>query len=160
MNTKFLPIIFGTIILVGCKSPKDKITDTVLYQDSVGCWNYEWDRTGAEDYGFTFKFFRKNKLQKLSFNKIKNKRWMWNDYPYDESIYRWGVADDSIFTFMNYDSKIKITKYNNDTIWLNDKERNRKMLLIKVKGELNIEKSIEVKGGDGDTGKEIQPLDI
>lgn len=160
MNAKLLLRFFGTLILVGCKSPKEKITDIVLYQDSIGYWNYEWPRERAEYYGFTFKFMKKNKLQKLSFNKVKNKRSVWNDYPYDESIYRWGVADDSIFTFMNYNSKIKIVKYNEDTIWLNDKERNRKMLLIKVKGHLNIEKPVEIKAVDGNTGEEIAPLDI
>jgi len=160
MNAKLLLLFFGTLILVGCKSPKEKITDIVLYQDSIGYWNYEWPRERAEYYGFTFKFMKKNKLQKLSFNKVKNKRSVWNDYPYDESIYRWGVADDSIFTFMNYNSKIKIVKYNEDTIWLNNKERNRKMLLIKVKGHLNIEKPVEIKAVDGNTGEEIAPLDI
>ena len=136
------------------------MTDTILYQDSIGYWNYEWPRERAEYYGFTFKFMKKNKLQKLSFNKIENKRWAWNDYPYDESIYRWGVTDDSIFTLMNYKSKIKITKYNSDTIWLYDEESNRKELLIKVKGNLNIEKSFEIKSVDGNTGQEIETLDI
>lgn len=159
MKAKLLLIIFG-ILLLGCKTPKEEITEIILYQDSIGYWNYEWPRERAEDYGFTFKFMKKNKLQKLSFNKIKNKRWIWNDYPYDESIYRWGVADDSIFTFMNYNSKIKIIKYNSDTIWLDDKERLRKMLLIKVKGNLNIEKPVEIKAVDGNTGEEIEPLDI
>ena len=160
MNAKLLLIIFGALLLVGCKSPKEKITDIILYQDSIGYWNYEWPRERAEDYGFTFKFMKKNKLQKISFSKIKNKRWIWNDYPYDESIYRWGVADDSTFTLMNYNSKIKITKYNSDTIWLDDKERNRKMLLIKVQGNLNIEKPLEIKAIDGNTGENIEPLDI
>lgn len=103
---------------------------------------------------------KKNKLQKFSFNKIENKRWAWNDYPYDELIYRWGVADDSVFTFMNYNSKIKIVKYNRDTIWLYDHERNRKDMLIKVKGNLNIEKPVEIKGINGNTGEEIQGLDL
>lgn len=160
MNTKLLLIIFGFLLLIGCKSPKERITDTILYEDSIGYWNYEWPRERAEDYGFTFKFMKKNKLQKLSFSKTKNKRWIWNDYPYDQSIYRWGVADDSIFTFMNYNSKIKITKYNSDTIWLNDKERLREMLLIKVKGNLNIQKPVEIKSVDRNTGEEIEPLNI
>ena len=112
-NTIFL---LTTLFLISCKKPKDKIEDIVLYQDSIGYWNYEWPRKGAEYWGFTFKFMKNNKLQKLSFNKIENKRWAWNDYPYVESIYRWGVANDSIFTFMNYNSKIKITKYNKNAI--------------------------------------------
>ena len=160
MITRILIFALTILLLTGCKSPEEKMTDVVLYQDSIGYWNYEWPREGAEYYGFTFKFMKKSKLQKLSYSKIKNKRWIWNDYPYDESIYRWGVADDSIFTFMNYNSKIKITKYNSDTIWLDDKERNRKMLLIKVKGDLNIEKPVELKAVEGNTGKEIEPLDI
>ena len=149
-----------TLSIISCKKPKDKIEDIVLYQDSIGYWNYEWPRKGAEYWGFTFKFMKNNKLQKLSFNKIENKRWAWNDYPYVESIYRWGIANDSIFTFMNYNSKIKITKYNKDTIWLFDNKNKRNSLLIKVKGNVKIEKPIEFKTKDAKTGKEIEPLDL
>lgn len=160
MTTKILIALFTILMLLSCKSPKEKITDVILYQDSIGHWNYEWPRERAEYYGFTFRFMKKNKLQKLSYSKVKNQRWAWNDYPYDESIYRWGVADDSIFTFMNYNSKIKVTKYNKDTIWLYDPEGNRKEMLIKVKGNLNIEKSKELKIIDKKTGKEIEPLNL
>jgi len=34
------------------------------------------------------------------------------------------------------------------------------MMLIKVQGNLNIEKPIEIKAVDGNTGEEIEPLDI
>ena len=69
-NTIFL---LTTLSLISCKKPKDKIEDIVLYQDCIGYWNYEWPRKGAEYWGFTFKFMKNNKLQKLSFNKIENK---------------------------------------------------------------------------------------
>jgi hypothetical protein len=160
MNSRFIITFIVFLFLVNCKSPEEKITEIILYQDSIGYWNYEWPRERATFYGFTFKFMKKNKLQKFSFNKIENKRWAWNDYPYDELIYRWGVADDSVFTFMNYNSKIKIVKYNRDTIWLYDHERNRKDMLIKVKGNLNIEKPVEIKGINGNIGEEIQGLDL
>ena len=160
MTTKVIIALITLLMFISCKNPKEKITDVILDQDSIGYWNYEWPRERAEFYGFTFKFMKKNKLQKLSYNKVKNKRWVWNDYPYDESIYRWGIADDSIFTFMNYNSKIKVTKYNKDTIWLYDPERNRKEMLIKVKGDLNIEKPLEIKAVDGKTGEEIEALNL
>lgn len=160
MNSRFIITFIVFLFLVNCKSPEEKITEIILYQDSIGYWNYEWPRERAAFYGFTFKFMKKDKLQKFSFNKIENKRWAWNDYPYDESIYRWGVADDSVFTFMNYNSKIKIVKYNRDTIWLYDHERNRKDMLIKVKGNFDIEKPMEIKGINGNTGEEIQGLDL
>lgn len=160
MNFKIIIAFFTFFLLANCKSPKEKLENIILYQDSIGYWNYEWPRERAEYYGFTFKFMKKNKLQKFSFNKVKNKRTAWNDYPFDESIYRWGVADDSIFTFMNYNSKIKITKYNKDTIWLYDHETKSKELLIKVRSSLNIQKPIEIKGINRDTGEEIQSLDI
>jgi hypothetical protein len=160
MNSRFIITFIVFLFLVNCKSPEKKITEIIVYQDSIGYWNYEWPRERAAFYGFTFKFMKKNKLQKFSFNKIENKRWAWNDYPYDESIYRWGVADDSVFTFMNYNSKIKIVKYNRDTIWLYDHERNTKDMLIKVKGNLNIEKPVEIKGINGNTGEEIHGLDL
>lgn len=71
-----------------------------------------------------------------------------------------GGADDSIFTLMNYNSKIKVTKYNKDTIWFYDPETKRKDLLIKVKGDLNIEKPVEIKVIKKDTGEEIQSLNL
>jgi len=160
MIKKITTSLVFIILLISCKSPKEQIEDVVLYQDSIGCWNYEWPRERAEYYGFTFKFMRKNKLQKLSFSKIKNRRTIWNDYPYDESIYRWGVANDSTFTFMNYNSKIKVVKYNEDTIWLHNPETKRNEFLIKVKGDLNIEKPLEIKGVNGNTGEEIQSLNL
>jgi hypothetical protein len=160
MIKKIIASLVFIILLISCKSPKEKIEDVVLYQDSIGYWNYEWPRERAEYYGFTFKFMKKNKLQKLSFNKVDNTRTIWNDYPYDEAIYRWGVANDSIFTFMNYNSKINVTKYNKDTIWLYDSETKRKDLLIKAKGDLNIEKPTVIKGFNRDTGEEIQSLNL
>lgn len=160
MIKKVITSLIFIVLLISCKSPKEQIEDVVLYQDSIGYWNYEWPRERAEYYGFTFKFMRNNKLQKFSFSKVKNKRWVWNDYPFDKSIYRWGIADDSVFTFMNYNSKIKVTKYNKDTIWLYDSERKRKTLLIKVKENLNIEKPVEIKGINRDTREEIHGLDL
>lgn len=41
---------------------------------------------------------------------------------------------------MNYNSKIKVIKYNNDTIWLYNNELKRNDMLIRVSGNLNIEK--------------------
>ena len=148
------------LILISCTKPKDKIENVILYNDGYSYWNYEWPRERAEYYGFTFKFMKGNKLQKLSFDKVENKRSVWNDYPYEKSIYRWGISNDSIFTFMNYNSKIKIVKYNRDTIWLHDYERNRDTKLIKVTGNLNIEKSVESKAFDSKTEKEIKVLNM
>lgn len=71
MNHKIIPFLSVLFLLTNCKSPKEKIEDTILYQDSMGYWNYEWPRDRAEYYGFTFKFMKKNKLQKLSFNKVE-----------------------------------------------------------------------------------------
>lgn len=160
MKFKIVSLLTLIFLLLNCKSPKEKIEDIILYQDSIGYWNYEWPRERAEYYGFTFKFMKKNRLQKFSYNKVKNKRWLWDDYPYIQSIYRWGVANDSIFTLMNYNSKIKITRYNNDTIWLYDSESKRNEILIKVKDSLNIQKPIKLKAIDAKTGKEIETLDM
>jgi hypothetical protein len=160
MISKIIISLAAILLLANCKGPKEKVEDILLYQDSIGYWNYEWPRERAEYYGFTFKFMKKNKVQKLSFNKVDNRRTIWNDYPYDESLYRWGIADDSIFTLMNHNSKIKITKYNKDTIWLYDLETKSKDFLVKAKGDLNIEKPAEIKGINGDTGEEIESLDL
>lgn len=152
--------LFILFLFVGCKSPKQKIEETILYQDSFGFWNYERPRERAEYYGFTYKFMQNNKLQKYSYNKLKNRRRFWDDHPYEKSIYRWGVANDSVFTFMNYNSKIKIIKYSSDTIWLYDAESKSNQMLIKVKDSINIEESIKIKATDAATGLEIEPLDI
>lgn len=133
--------LYILIVLFGCNSPSpsDKIKEVILYNDSVGYWNYEWPRERAEFYGMTFKFDSKGRVKQYSYSKVKNKRWLFSDYGVEPRL-EWGVANDSIFTFMNYNSKIKIIKYNSDTIWLFDKEKKRNDMLIKVKGNLNIEK--------------------
>ncbi|MBO4234232.1 hypothetical protein FO675_08000 [Riemerella anatipestifer] len=138
MNRFSLFILF-TLLLYCCNSPKDKITGTILYNDSVGYWNYEWPRERSEFYGMTFEFKSNGKLRQYSFSKTENKRLLFSDYGIVPRL-EWGVANDSIFTLMNYNSKIKIVKYNKDTIWLFDQEQNRSSMLIRVKGNLNIEK--------------------
>lgn len=126
------------LLLYSCRNPQDKIRKTILYNDSVGYWNYEWPRDRAEFYGMTFEFNDQGKVKQYSFDKIENKRSLFSDYGIEPRL-KWGISNDSIFTFMNYNSKIKVIKYNNDTIWLFDKERKRQDMLIKVKGNLNIE---------------------
>jgi hypothetical protein len=134
-----LKYILPAIVVASCSSPSEKIKDVVLYNDSVGYWNYEWPRDRAEFYGFTFKLSKDGKLLKYSFDKVENKRRLFSDYGGEPRL-EWGVADDSIFTLMNYNSQIKVTKYNKDTIWMYNKERKRNTMFIKVKGDLNIEK--------------------
>lgn len=136
---KYLFSALIILLLYSCSNnPQDKIRKTILYNDSVGYWNYEWPRDRSEFYGMTFEFNNKGKVKQYSYSKVKNKRWLFSDYGVEPRL-EWRVSNDSIFTFMNYNSKIKVIKYNNDTIWLYDKERKRQDMLIKVKGDLNIE---------------------
>ncbi|MDF2932640.1 MAG: hypothetical protein K0R36_1971 [Chryseobacterium sp.] len=67
-----LKYILPAIVVASCSSPSEKIKDVVLYNDSVGYWNYEWPRDRAEFYGFTFKLSKDGKLLKYSFD--------WNCY--------------------------------------------------------------------------------
>ncbi|PJJ67116.1 hypothetical protein [Chryseobacterium geocarposphaerae] len=136
---KIIIYIFLAIIFTSCSSPSDKIKNVILYNDSIGYWNYEWPRDRAEFYGFTLKLSKNGKLLKYSYSKVQNKRWLFYDDGIDERL-EWGVDDDSIFTLMNYNSQIKVVKYNKDTIWLYDKKDKEKSMLVKVKGKLNIEK--------------------
>ncbi len=136
---KNIKIIIAILLLVGCKSPGEKIKQVILYNDSVGYWNYEWPRDRAAYYGFTFKLTKDGKISKYSYAKIENKRWLFSDYGVEPS-FKWGVANDSVITLMHYNSKIKIIKYNYDTIWMYDSERKRNTMLLKVKGDLNIER--------------------
>lgn len=136
---KLLYYLLIATIAVSCSSPSDKIKDVILYNDSIGYWNYEWPRDRAEFYGFTVKLSRDGKLAKYSFDKVENKRRLFVDHGIDQRL-EWGIADDSILTLMNYNSQIKVIKYNEDTIWLYDRHDKEKSMLIRVKGDLNIEK--------------------
>lgn len=133
-----ISIIIG-LIVISCNSPSDKIKKIILYNDSVGYWNYEWPRERADFYGMTFQLDDKGRVKQFSYDKIENRRSLFSDFGTQPRM-EWGIADDSTFTFMNYNSKIKIMKYNNDTIWLYNNELKRNDMLIKVKGDLNIEK--------------------
>jgi hypothetical protein len=93
----------------------------------------------AAYYGFTFKFIKDGKISKYLYDKVENKRWLLSDYGIEPS-FKWGGTNDSVITLMHYNSKIKIIKYNYDTIWMYDSERKRNTMLLKVKGGLHIEK--------------------
>lgn len=47
MNSRFIITFIVFLFLVNCKSPEEKITEIILYQDSIGYWNYEWPRERA-----------------------------------------------------------------------------------------------------------------
>lgn len=133
---KYIKYTTIVLLLIGCSEPKDKIRNIILYDNgNTGYWNLEWPRERAEYYGFTFKLDKNGKVAKYSFDKVENKRSLFYDPELIDRM-EWGVANDSIFTLMNYNSQIKITKYNNDTIWLYDKTENEKSILIKVKYSL------------------------
>lgn len=136
---KIIKFILVIIFLTSCSSASDKIKNVILYNDSIGYWNYEWPRDRAEFYGFTLKLSKDGKLSKYSFDKVEKKRRLFVDDGIDQRL-EWGIANDSIFTLMNYNSQIKVTKYNKDTIWLYDKKYSERSMLIKVKDDLNIER--------------------
>lgn len=77
---KFLKYTTIAFLLVSCSKPSDKIRRIILYNDSVGYWNYEWPRDRAEFYGMTFEFDAKGKVKQYSYSKVKNKRWLFSDY--------------------------------------------------------------------------------
>lgn len=135
---KFLKYILVFLILTSCSNPSDKIKKVILYNDTIGYWNYEWPRERAEFYGATFQFDSNGNVKQYSYSKVKNKRHLFSDFGVEPHL-KWGVANDSILTLMNFNSQIKVIKYNNDTIWLHNKENNENTMLIKVKGDLNIE---------------------
>lgn len=135
---KNIILLIGVLALFSCKTPQQEIEKIILYNDSIGYWNYEWIRDRAEFYGFTFKFEKGGNISKYSFNKIENRRRLFVDYG-GFSSFVWKVSNDSILILMDSENRVKIMKYNNDTIWLFDKERNVSSMLINVKGDLNIE---------------------
>ncbi|WP_160140287.1 hypothetical protein [Chryseobacterium sp. c4a] len=135
---KFLKYILVFLTLTSCSNPSDKIKDVILYNDTIGYWNYEWPRERAEFYGATFQFYSNGNVKQYSYSKVKNKRHLFSDFGVQPHL-KWGVANDSILTLMNFNSQIKVIKYNNDTIWLHNNGNNENTMLIKVKGDLNIE---------------------
>ncbi len=111
-SIKFISIF---LLHASFKSPSEKIRNVILYNDSVGYWNYKWPRDRSEFYGMTFKLDSKGKVSQYSFDKVENVRRLFSDYGTEPRL-EWGIANDSTFTLMNYNSKIKVTKYNSDTI--------------------------------------------
>lgn len=134
---KNIVLLMSVFILMSCKNPQKKIEKTILYNDSIGYWNYEWPRCRAELYGFTFKFDKKGNLTKYSFNKIKNKRRLFGGYGDLVVPNTWKISEDSILSCFGEEKKI--IKYNTDTIWLYDKKLKYNSMFIKAKGGLNIE---------------------
>lgn len=119
---------------------ENELTD-LLTKDG-GYWDYEWLRNDADQHGFTFKFEKNGNLTKYSFNKAKNERRLFSDYPSSEidDIWKWKIIGDSLM-FMLSDSS-KITRYNEDTIYLEKDVASEKIkvIMVRVKGDLNIVK--------------------
>ncbi|MGB6092856.1 MAG: hypothetical protein WBF83_03755 [Moheibacter sp.] len=140
------PILLLTIVsfvFLGCNSlTKEKELSNLISGEDYQFWDYEWPRSDADQHGFTFKFEKNGNLTKYSFNKSKNERRIFSDYPSSEidNIWKWNVRKDSIL-FMITDSS-KIVRYTEDTIFLEKKTGNEKMniIMIRVKDNLNIVK--------------------
>lgn len=111
----------------------------ILSKDG-GYWDFEWARDDADQHGFTFRFEKNGNLSKYSFNKAKNERRLFSDYPSKEidDIWKWRVGSDSLL-FMITDSS-KVLRYSEDTIYLEKRLNDGKLniMLIKVKSDLNI----------------------
>lgn len=133
----FIILLF---VLFSCNSlTKEKELSDLLSDKDFQYWDYEWPRNDADQHGFTFKFEKNGNLTKYSYNKAKNQRRMFSDYPSSEidDIWKWKVNNDSTLIFLG--DTLKIIRYSKDTIIFNDGSlKNEK--LIRVKGILNIVK--------------------
>jgi hypothetical protein len=92
---------------------------------------------GSQDVWFTYSFNKNGIVQKYSYNKETNKRWLFLDYGYEKE-FKWKVTDDSILNFM--DSKLKIIKISDDTIFTFNKKTKEFERYMRVRGKLNIQK--------------------
>lgn len=127
-------------VLFSCNSlTKEKELSDLLSGKDFQYWDYEWPREDADQHGFTFKFEENGSLTKYSYNKTKNERRIFSDYPSPEidNIWRWKIYNDSTLILLG--DTLKIIHYTKDTIILNDKTLENEML-IRVKGNLNIVK--------------------
>jgi len=138
MKTLLLTILL--FVYFSCISTKEKELSNLISGEDYQFWDYEWPRDDADQHGFTFRFDKNGNLAKYSYNKAKNERRLFSDYPSSEidDIWKWKVRGDSMI-FMISDSS-KIIRYNKDTIFLEKEISNKKMsiIMIRVKGNLNI----------------------
>lgn len=127
-------------VLVSCNSlTKEKELSNMISGKHYQYWDYEWPRDDADQHGFTFKFEKNGNLTKYSYNKTKNERRIFSDYPSSEidDIWKWKIYKDSTLILLG--DTLKIIYYTRDTIIFNDKTLENEML-IRVKGNLNIVK--------------------
>jgi hypothetical protein len=137
------PILLLTIVsfvFLGCNSlTKEKELSNLISGEDYQFWDYEWPRSDADQHGFTFKFEKNGNLTKYSFNKSKNERRIFSDYPSSEidNIWKWKIDNDS--TLILLADTLKIIHYTKDTIILSDGSLENEMM-IRVKDNLNIVK--------------------
>jgi hypothetical protein len=123
-------------ITFGCTNKQEEL-NYLICKDSIQYWNYEWPRERAEYYGFTFGFNKNGTVKKYSYNKEKNKRWLFGDNrdPYND---KWSVTEDSIFKVMG--DRDKIIRYTKDTIYVINIKYKIKGYYVKIKPEsLNLQ---------------------
>lgn len=131
-------LVLVLCISFGCAN-KQKELEYLICRDSIQYWNYEWPRKRAEYYGFTFSFDKNGKLKKYSFDKVENKRRYFWDIQ-DPDVNKWSVTKDSIFKIMGDEEKI--LRYTEDTIYTISLKGKIKSYYVRVKEDLNIEKTI------------------
>ena len=128
-------IILKCFFFISCSNNSKKI-NFIICKDSVQYWDYNMIR-GSQDVWFTYSFNKNGIVQKYSYNKETNKRWLFLDYGYEKE-FKWKVTDDSILNFM--DSKLKIIKISDDTIFTFNKKTKEFERYMRVRGKLNIQK--------------------
>ena len=133
LRIKYL-LIFQCLLLISC-SDNSKELKFLICNDSIEYWDYNMIRQ-TQNVWFTYSFDKNGTVRKYSFNKGKNKRWLFSDYGYQKE-FKWEVKKDSIFTFMGTNQRIiKISK---DTLLTYNLEDKKFEEYIRVKGNLNIQ---------------------
>ena len=126
-------LILSIIFLSACNNTidlKDKI-----HGNGIKYWDYNMVGRG-QNVWFTFSFDKLGFVKKYSF--YKNKRWLFEDYPGPTSEI-WTVSNDSILTFL--ESNYKIVNISDNIMELEELKTNKRHLLYKAKGKLNIQVS-------------------
>jgi hypothetical protein len=142
----FIPIILFS--LFSCSRNKENL-EYLICKDSLQYWDLVSCKKQDVSVFLTYSFKKDGTYTMYDIDKVGNRRIMTYGNG-DVEIEKWSISNDSIFT-INV-GKSKITRCNEDTIYLGMNEKRN--LLIRVKGKINL---INI-GDPGDTLKKFKQL--
>jgi len=146
--SKYIFITLVIFCFLSCSQNKENI-ESVICKDSLQYWDLVTYSKQNVRVFLTYSFKKNGTYTMYDIDKEGNRRIM--TYGSGEvAIEKWSVSKDSTLTINT--GKSKITRYNEDTIFIGDNDKGS--LLIRVKRKINL---INV-GDSGDTLKRFKQL--